>query len=200
MTFFESVDHLFSMAETIASRSRAWCWRVRGVQFGAKSKIGKRAWISNPWMLQTGTRCDLESDVSIKLCSENAKLTLGDHCYVARFAQFDLVGNCFVGNHVLFATGCLVVDHNHGTDRSKRIDEQACVLRSINIGNDVWIGAHATVLPGVTIGDGAIVAANAVVTKDVPPNAIVAGVPAKIIGERMSGETKSDHAKFGVNE
>ena len=51
----------------------------------------------------------------------------------------------------------------------------------ITIGNDVWIGGNSTILPGVTIGDGAVVAAGAVVTKDVEPNTIVGGVPAKVI-------------------
>jgi chloramphenicol O-acetyltransferase type B len=61
--------------------------------------------------------------------------------------------------------------------------------KEINIGNDVWIGARAIIMDGVTIGDGAIVAANSVVTKQVPPYAIVGGVPAKIIRYRFS-ETK----------
>ena len=51
----------------------------------------------------------------------------------------------------------------------------------VKIGNNVWIGAHATILAGVTVGDNAVVAAGAVVTKDVPANAVVGGVPAKII-------------------
>ena len=58
----------------------------------------------------------------------------------------------------------------------------------IKIGNDVWIGAHATILAGVTIGNGAVIAAGAVVTKDVPANMVVGGVPAKII--KNIGETK----------
>lgn len=59
---------------------------------------------------------------------------------------------------------------------------------SVKIGNDVWIGARATILEGVTIGDGAIVAAGAIVTKDIPPYAIVGGVPAKIIRYRFNEE------------
>jgi maltose O-acetyltransferase len=51
----------------------------------------------------------------------------------------------------------------------------------VRIGDDVWIGGHATILPGVTIGDGAVVAAGAVVTKDVPPYTVVAGVPARVV-------------------
>lgn len=53
--------------------------------------------------------------------------------------------------------------------------------KPITIGDDVWIGGHSTILPGVTIGNGAIVAAGAVVTKDVEPNTVVGGVPAKVI-------------------
>ena len=60
---------------------------------------------------------------------------------------------------------------------------------SVEIGNDVWIGARATILEGITIGDGAVVAAGAIVTKDVPPYAIVGGVPAKIIKYRFDEET-----------
>ena len=60
--------------------------------------------------------------------------------------------------------------------------------RPITIGNDVWIGARAMVMDGVEVGDGAIVAANAVVTKDVPPYAIVGGVPAKVIRYRFAPE------------
>jgi acetyltransferase-like isoleucine patch superfamily enzyme len=59
-------------------------------------------------------------------------------------------------------------------------------LKSVTVGNDVWIGARALILDGVTIGDGAIIAAGAVVTTDVPPYAIVGGVPAKIIRYRFS--------------
>ena len=67
---------------------------------------------------------------------------------------------------------------NHGQKPSERSDNFPA---PIHIGKNVWIGSHATILPGVTIGDNAIVAAGAVVSKDVPKNAVVGGVPAKMI-------------------
>ena len=82
------------------------------------------------------------------------------------------------------ATGCLIIDHNHGTDPAKRIDQQPCAVKAVKIGDDVWLGAYSVVLPGVTIGNGAVVGAHACVTKDVPAFAIVVGVPAKIVGYR----------------
>ena len=77
-----------------------------------------------------------------------------------------------IGHNVVLAT------INHDLDPAKR---QSMIYAPIHIGKNVWIGANATVLAGVTIGDGAVVAAGAVVTKDVEPNTIVGGVPAKVI-------------------
>lgn len=72
------------------------------------------------------------------------------------------------------------LNHNF-SDKSLRIDQQGISTRSVVISDDVWVGANAVILPGVTIGTHAVVAAGAVVTKDVPPHTVVAGVPAKVI-------------------
>ena len=72
------------------------------------------------------------------------------------------------------------LNHNFA-DTTKRIDEQGISTKPVVIGDDVWIGANAVILPGVTIGRHCVVAAGAVVTKDVPDNTVVAGVPAKVI-------------------
>lgn len=85
-----------------------------------------------------------------------------------------------IGSYVVFAT----INHSHRTE--ERADNHPA---SIHIGNNVWVGSHATILPGVTIGDGAIIAAGAVVTKDVAPKTIVGGVPAKAIKKLDSRET-----------
>jgi acetyltransferase-like isoleucine patch superfamily enzyme len=72
------------------------------------------------------------------------------------------------------------LNHNF-KDTAKRIDEQGISTNPVVIGDDVWIGANAVILPGVTIGRHCVVAAGAVVTKDVPDNTVVGGVPAKVL-------------------
>ena len=80
------------------------------------------------------------------------------------------------------AQGITVTALNHNfSDPDKLIDEQGISTAAVHIGDDVWIGANAVVLPGVTIGNHSVVAAGAIVTKDVPQGSLVAGVPAKIL-------------------
>ena len=93
-----------------------------------------------------------------------------------------IIGPVTIGNHVNLAQGITVTALNHNfKDTSRRIDEQGFSTKPIMIEDDVWIGANAVILPGVTIGKHVVVAAGAVVTKDVPDNTIVGGVPAKEI-------------------
>lgn len=89
------------------------------------------------------------------------------------------------GDNVLVGPGVKMMSTNHGTQRNGvPMVYQDRVNADINIGNDVWIGSNAVILKGVTIGEGSIVAAGAVVTKEVAPFSIVGGVPAKFIKER----------------
>lgn len=109
-------------------------------------------------------------------CGKN--ITIGKNVFINSGCHFQDQGGvtiengCLIGAQVEFAT------INHGQDPAHRTDNH---FAPIHLGKRVWIGSHATILPGVTIGDNSIVAAGAVVTKEVPPNVIVAGVPARII-------------------
>ena len=115
-------------------------------------------------------------------CINNAvgDVIIGDHTRIG--LHNTIIGPVEIGNNVNLAQGITVtaLNHNFG-DTNKRIDEQGVSTNAVKISNDVWIGANAVVLPGVTIGHHCVVAAGAVVTKDVPPHSLVAGVPAKVI-------------------
>ncbi|MBE6249315.1 MAG: acyltransferase [Prevotella sp.] len=115
-------------------------------------------------------------------CINNAvgDVTIGDYTRIG--IHNTIIGPVCIGNHVNLAQGITITALNHNfEDASKRIDEQGISTKPVVIGDDVWIGANAVILPGVTIGSHCVVAAGAVVTKDVPDNCVVGGVPAKVI-------------------
>jgi acetyltransferase-like isoleucine patch superfamily enzyme len=96
-------------------------------------------------------------------------------------AWLDGRGGLFIGNHVATGPGVMLLTADH----DPQCPQFSGRLKPVHVGDRAWLGARALVLPGVTIGEGAIVAAGAVVTRDVPPHAIVGGVPARIIGQRQ---------------
>ena len=115
-------------------------------------------------------------------CINNAvgDVMIGDHTRIG--LHNTIIGPVIIGSHVNLAQGITVTALNHNfEDSEKRIDEQGVSTSTVIIEDDIWIGANAVVLPGVTIGHHSVVAAGAVVTKDVPPHSLVAGIPAKVI-------------------
>lgn len=115
-------------------------------------------------------------------CINNAvgDVTIGDYTRIG--IHCTVIGPVCIGHHVNLAQGITVTALNHNfADTNRRIDEQGISTKPVVIGDDVWIGANAVILPGVTIGRHVVVAAGAVVTKDVPDNCVVAGVPAKVV-------------------
>jgi acetyltransferase-like isoleucine patch superfamily enzyme len=103
-------------------------------------------------------------------------LVLGQDLFINVGCRFQDTGGITIGDGSLIGHGTNLTTLDHGIHPDRRADMQPA---PVVIGRKVWLGANVTVVPGVTIGDGAIVGAGAVVTKDVPPNTIVAGVPAK---------------------
>ena len=123
-----------------------------------------------PFYTDFGKNITVGKNVFINACchfQEQGGITLGD--------------NCLVGHNVVFAT------LNHGFAPEER---QSMLPAPIVVGRNVWIGSNSTILQGVTIGDNSIIAAGSVVTKDVPANAIVAGVPARFIRSISPEEEK----------
>ena len=109
-------------------------------------------------------------------CGKNLKI--GENVFINAGCRFQDQGGITIGDGTLIGHNVVLATINHDLDPAHRNDN---LPAPILIGKNVWIGANATVLPGVTIGDNAVIAAGAVVTKDVPADVVVGGVPAKMI-------------------
>ena len=122
------------------------------------------------------------SVVEANACINNAMgdVIIGDHTRIG--LHNTIIGPVTIGSHVNLAQGITVTALNHNfDDTERRTDEQGVSVTQVTIGDDCWIGANAVILPGVTVGSHSVIAAGAIVTKDVPPQSLAAGVPAKVI-------------------
>ncbi len=113
-------------------------------------------------------------------------LHVGDETYIGELNNLRAAGGIQIGKKCLISQGVSIISSNHSTKRDLFITDQPSRTDSVgvSIGDDVWIGTNATILPGVTIGRGAIVAAGSVVTSSVAEFDIVAGVPARFLKKR----------------
>lgn len=155
---------------TIEDYGYLHCLSAEGVRIGSHTSIDRNLWL----------RCG-----STIPGAETGFLEIGDHCFVGCNAVLGAGGGIRIGDNVLIGQSVNMHAEQHiYADPDRPIREQGVEYRGIIVESDVWIGSRATILDGVTIGAGAIVAAGAVVTRSVAPLAIVAGVPARVIGHR----------------
>lgn len=116
-------------------------------------------------------------------------LKIGNNCDFGAFNHISCANKIIIGDNCLTGKWVTIIDNSHGdTDYDTLLippaRRQITTKGPVIIGENVWLGDKVTVLPGITIGDGAVVAANTVVTKDVPPYSVVGGNPAKVLKER----------------
>jgi acetyltransferase-like isoleucine patch superfamily enzyme len=158
--------------------------RLDGLAFvgpGCSLEVGKRATLELGRWSWVGHGCKIrshEGSVSI-----GAKSVLGQECTISSYQHVSIGRECVIADRVM------LIDFDHGmveVDRPIRL--QGIYKRDVRVGNNVWIGYGACILRGVTIGDNAVIGTNAVVTRDVQANAVVAGVPARLL--RMREEPK----------
>lgn len=117
-------------------------------------------------------------------CDFGGGITLGDRVYIGPNCVLFGAGGIEIGNDVLISPCVVISSHGHSCDPASPMRLQKSVFKKVVVQDDVWIGSNATLLPGITVGLGSVVAAGAVVSKDVPPGTVVAGVPARVIKQR----------------
>lgn len=112
-------------------------------------------------------------------------ISFGNRVIVGHFSSIAGHGGVIIGNDVLIGAFCSILSVTHKyQDRTQLIMSQGDEVGKIIIGNDVWIGVHVTIMPNITIGEGSVIGANSVITRDVKPYSVVGGVPAKFIKSR----------------
>jgi acetyltransferase-like isoleucine patch superfamily enzyme len=156
------------------------------IKIGEKVKIYKTAKIEIRYGGSIIINDNTEILDGVLILTYGGDINIGKNCSINPYTIIYGHGNTKIGDNVLIAGGCMIIPSNH---IYKRIDipinQQGNKSLGIVIEDDVWIGHGCTILDGVTVGNGAIIGAGSVVTKDVEPYSIVAGVPAKIIGSRQ---------------
>jgi acetyltransferase-like isoleucine patch superfamily enzyme len=139
------------------------------VRRGAVIELGRWSWLGHGCKV----RCH-EGVVSI-----GAKSVLGQECTISAYQHVSIGRECVIADRVM------LIDFDHGMVEVERpIRLQGIYKRDVRVGNNVWIGYGACILRGITVGDNAVIGTSAVVTKPVPENAVVAGVPARVIRMR----------------
>jgi len=175
-----------TLREMISGLARAKA-RVQnpGARFGRRCQVTWSAQFCGTRAVVFGDDCAVRH--SAIFAPGHGSIRFGADCSIGAFCYLDGNGGLRVGDGVRIGPHVCIYTANHIFDDVKRpIVEQGLRFAEVTIGNDVWIGSQATILPGVEIGDGAVVAAGAVVTKDVPPYIVVAGVPARMIMDRRA--------------
>jgi acetyltransferase-like isoleucine patch superfamily enzyme len=157
-----------------------WRWRTDGPLFlgsgielqiasGGRVDFGRFVWIGHGSKI----RCH-EGLVEI-----GAKTVIGQECTISAYRRVRIGEQCVIADRAMF------IDFDHGVVEVERpIRKQGIYMREVEVGSNVWIGYGACILRGVRVGDNSIVGTNSVVTRDVPANAVVAGIPAKVIRMR----------------
>lgn len=139
---------------------RRYCWGIRSV--GKEVNIDEGCWISHP-----------------------NNLVINDYVGINKGCRINCAGKIVIGSSTLLGPGVYIWSQNHNfMNKNIPFTQQGYEYKKVIIDEDVWVAARVTIMPGVTIGKGAIICAGAVVTKNVRPYTIVAGVPATYIGQR----------------
>jgi len=189
--FFYSLK--FSFAIYMGKREFSTQLKKRSFKsFGKNSLLGLNSRIIKPQFISIGNNSSVCNGVELS-CSEAPEsigklpeLIIGNNVSIGEYSHITCANKLIIGNGVLTGKKVLITDNAHGASNRTSLETQPMLRDIVSNGpviieDNVWVGEKASIMPNVHIGKGAIVAANAVVTKDVPAYAVVGGNPAKII-------------------
>lgn len=175
----------------IIQRWRRWLLARRGLRLDRSCYVGPHVSLGpdnvakTNGVVEVGDSCELNQGVELNPWS--GSIRVARHVWLGPYVVIYGHGGVEIGEHTLVSMHCTILSSNHAIPAlGELIRNTTDELLPTKIGRDVWIGANAVILGGVTIGDGAVVAAGAVVAKDVEAGTVVAGVPASLIRKRQA--------------
>lgn len=194
--FYLLISVLYKQIYRVYRQGRYWHYKRKGLNalsnpFNSSVRLTGSEYMTIGCNTHFGSKAILEC--WNEFCGQkfSPSIIIGANCSFGEYVHITAINKIEIGNGVLCGRFVLVSDNNHGDSNSLQDNDIIPSQRplttkgSIRVGNNVWIGDKATILGGVCIGEGAIIAASSVVTKDVPPFSVVVGNPARII-RRMS--------------
>ncbi|MDF9798017.1 acetyltransferase-like isoleucine patch superfamily enzyme [Catalinimonas alkaloidigena] len=170
---------------TLTDKYRIWKIRRQLGNCGSGVYFEKNsAFMRYPHLISIGNNVIVKEGAKICPCNESASVSIGHNTTIGYHTFIFASASISIGNDCQIAPFVYLVDSDHAIAKEQLMNQQANLTAPIKIGNDVWIATGAKILRGVTIHDGAVIAAGAVVREDVQAYEIVGGIPAKHLGFR----------------
>jgi acetyltransferase-like isoleucine patch superfamily enzyme len=181
------VHRLRKLCQSIASRRRALWYRLLGMRIEGKVWLGPIEPPARPQCITLRNGAALDRNAALLAVTDTARIVIGARCYINRHTMFDASEQIEVGEDTMIGPFCYVTDHDHTFGPGAAPGQTPLVSAPTRIGVRCWLGAHVTVLKGVTIGDGTVIGAGSVVTRDLPAGVLALGSPARVVRTLAEG-------------
>jgi acetyltransferase-like isoleucine patch superfamily enzyme len=172
------------------TRDRAFSLTMRSsfASLGARTRLSMPIQLVGAERIAIGSRVYFGPGCWLLTHEPEGRLEVGDDTSIAGYCVLSAAVSVRIGRSVLFARNVYIADHRHGfeLDDTPIIDQPLQEIRPVVVEDGAWLGQNVVLLPGVTVGRGAVVGANSVIREDVPPRSVVAGAPGRVV-RRLSG-------------
>jgi acetyltransferase-like isoleucine patch superfamily enzyme len=172
------------------TRDRAFSLAMRSSfeSLGARTRLSLPVQLVGTERIALGSRVYFGPGCWLLTHEPGGRLEVGDDTSIAGYCVLSAATSVRIGRSVLFARNVYIADHRHGfeLDGTPIIDQPLQEIRPVVVEDGAWLGQNVVLLPGVTVGRGAVVGANSVIREDVPPRSVVAGAPGRLV-RRLSG-------------
>lgn len=172
---------LRKLLQSLASRRRAVFYRLAGMKIEGHVWLERIECPPRPACITLHDGAALDRGVTLLATNDSARIEIGPRTYINRRTMFDASECIEIGEEAMIGPFCYVTDHDHTVGPGLAPGATPLVSQPVSIGKRCWIGAHVSILKGVSIGDGTVVGAGSVVTKSLPAGVVAVGNPARVL-------------------